>query len=666
MRKFTPYPFSWEEMPIDISHVFSNEKPAGRHGFLKVDGDKFSFADGTPARFWGTNLNSAANFPDFEFSEKTARRLAKTGVNIVRFHQLDSEWSTPNIFQFEKGPLLGSTRQLDPASMNRLDYLIYCLKKEGIYCYFDMITYRKFKTGDGVENAGALKDCAKPYSIFSRRLIDLQKEFAQQIWHHINPFTGLAYKDDPVFVMAEITNECNMFSHSIDPAVEPYYSELVALFGNWLSENKLSYPGALRPDFNTKDETIIRFKMAIQESYYLEMAEYMRGLGVKFPLAGTNQAITGANSVTQNCLDFTDGHTYWSSSKPWQEFAKLNDQRPMVKAKDTFVPCLTYSRTLGKPYFVSEWDVAWPNDWRADVSIHLAALGALQGWSGFTIHTYRYDHSRNQNIIGKEIVPSTINNVAYREGVFATHIDPAKYGLFYHAALIMRRGDVAEAKKTVALEIKDKDLASSFHDVKTLALRLITEQNKTGLVYPGQAYQADQTFGICERVVDESSGRVLADTGEMMRDWAKGYGVIDTERSKCAYGFLGEVGQLDLIDLSVQVKNDYAVLALSSLTDAPISQSNNLLLTTVGRAENTDMKYSEDRQEILDFGKPPIQIEVIAADVSLKTDQTNLRVLSIGPEGFITGVIPSVYADGQLKFSLGETCYSMYYLIQTE
>jgi len=57
------------------------------------------FEDGVEAKFWGTCFNSAANFPPHDYSEKVARRLAKFGINIVRTHQLDAEWSTPNIFR---------------------------------------------------------------------------------------------------------------------------------------------------------------------------------------------------------------------------------------------------------------------------------------------------------------------------------------------------------------------------------------------------------------------------------------------------------------------------------------------------------------------------------------------------------------------------------------
>ena len=91
--------------------------------------------------------------------------------------------------------------------MDRLDYLIFALKKNGIYVYFDMLTYRRFREGDGVENTKRLADSARPQSNFDEHLIELQKEFCEQIWTHVNPYTQLAYKDDPVIVMSEIEKE---------------------------------------------------------------------------------------------------------------------------------------------------------------------------------------------------------------------------------------------------------------------------------------------------------------------------------------------------------------------------------------------------------------------------------------------------------------------------
>ena len=75
MSEYIPYPFYYDDVPVDISFVFENEKPAGKHGFIKTQGRHFVFEDGTRARFWGTNLNGGANFPEHDYAEKLAKRL---------------------------------------------------------------------------------------------------------------------------------------------------------------------------------------------------------------------------------------------------------------------------------------------------------------------------------------------------------------------------------------------------------------------------------------------------------------------------------------------------------------------------------------------------------------------------------------------------------------
>ena len=140
MAKYIPFPAYADFAPIDISYLFEEERPAGKHGFLKVQGDRFVFEDGTPVRFWGANLNSGACFPEKPYAEKLAKRLAAYGCNMVRFHQIDSEWATPSIYQLTKGRRLENTSTYDPESFDRMDYLVSCLKKEGIYIYLDMLT----------------------------------------------------------------------------------------------------------------------------------------------------------------------------------------------------------------------------------------------------------------------------------------------------------------------------------------------------------------------------------------------------------------------------------------------------------------------------------------------------------------------------------------------
>ena len=45
MSRYMPVYFYPDRMPIDISWVFPDERPSGKHGFCQVDGDRFSFED---------------------------------------------------------------------------------------------------------------------------------------------------------------------------------------------------------------------------------------------------------------------------------------------------------------------------------------------------------------------------------------------------------------------------------------------------------------------------------------------------------------------------------------------------------------------------------------------------------------------------------------------
>ena len=655
---FIPYPFYWDRVPVDLSFIYESERPAGKHGFLKVEGSRFVFEDGTEARFWGTNFNSGLNFPPFEFSEKAADRLSRIGINIVRFHQMDAEWAVPNIFQFSKGKRKGNTLDFDPESIKRLDHLIYCLKEKGIYVYMDLLTYRKFKSGDGVENAAELIDAAKPYSNYSRKLIALQKKFNHDLWTHINPYTGLAYKDDPAIVLAEITNENDMFSRAI--ITEPYRSELEGLYREWCRQNSVVIKQG-DVDFSRRDKVMIDFLREVQENYYIEMIEHMREIGVKIPITGTNWSMNAANSRAQLVTDFTDAHSYWYFWK-WEEDTKKFDNRPMISETDNMLRNISFCRSLSKPLFVSEWDDPWPNEWRAECPLFLAAAGLLQGWAGFAIHTYSYSPMTDINITGKEFSSTAVGNVPYREGVFAAWNDPALFGLFYHAALMYRRKDVDPAAGSVEIKVGDMGL----NQKQIPALALLSEKHRVGILFEGYESLADEVIPADKMIPEDDDGGILSDTGQLYRSRHKKIGWIDTEKTKAVYGFIGEAGEISLDGLYIKADTEFASIALSSLTDAPISCSDNILLTAIGRSENTDMKFSVAHDEMTDIGTPPILVEVIKAEIRISTEVKDLKVWAVNAEGFFTGALPSEYSNGILSFKTGERFKSIYYLIQSE
>lgn len=674
-RRVIAYSLPWDDAPVDLSFVFAGEKPAGRHGFLQVRGGKFLFEDGAPGRFWGVNFNSAANFPSHAHSEIVARRLARFGVNLVRFHQLDGDWSTPNIFQFTRGARLENTRRLDPESLDRLDYLVHCLKGQGIYIYLDLLTYRAFRGGDGVAAADQLPPAARPYSNFDPRLIELQREFNEQIWTHVNPHTGLAFKDDPAIVLTEIANENELLNQAcMRNLVEPYRSQLAQLFRAWAERRGLP-PAADPVDFTSGTPAMLAFLCEIQREYYTGMIRHLRGLGVRIPIAGTNWAAGGAPLMAaQRAADFTDGHTYWYEWGVWRAAEKRFKNRSMLGERDPWFRGLTFCRFLDRPFFVSEWDDPWPNEWRAESPLYLAAAAALQGWAGAAIHTYRYDCREHVDQIAAPITSDALAGVPYRGGVFDTFNDPAKFGLFYHAALILRRGDVRESDAPAEVVLPDlPDPAAPVPPGKTHlnagdapALAGAAEVRKVGIRFAGDPAGAPLQAPLDRPLVPENLRELVSDTGELYRNLDRRYATIDTPRTKAAYGFLGAAGAIVLRGFTVRAHTDFGVIALSSLTEAPVAESDNLLLTAVGRADNAGAEYNADHTIQFNRGHGPIQAEVIEAELEISTRVSGLKIFAVNTAGALIGQVPLVVKDGAIAFALGGPFPSIYYLIQRQ
>jgi hypothetical protein len=658
-----PFTLPWDDAPLDLSFVFEREKPAGRFGFLQAKGARLVFEDGTAARFWGTNFNSAANFPTQAHSEKVARRLAKFGVNLVRFHQMDADYSTPNIFQFTKGPRLHDTQSLDPISLDRLDYLIHCLKREGIYVYLDLLTYRTFRSGDGVAAAAVIGHSARPYSTFDPRLIELQKKFNEQLWTHVNPYTGLAYKDEPAIVLAEITNESDLFSCSRGKWIEPYLGRLQARFRAWAAQKGIAV-GEGPGDFAENRPEILEFLVDVQKSYYREMIAHMRTLGVRIPITGTNWARCSALLEAQMATDFTDSHVYWYEFGTWKAAEKRFMNKSILGQREPWLWGLSSFRVLDKPFFVSEWDHPWPNEHRAEGVIQMASAAAFQGWSGAAIHTYRYDCRENVDQLGAPITADAIGGVPYRGGVFDTFNDPAKFGLFYHAALMLRRGDVRESASATEIVVPQLTGEGPPAAPSTPALQGTSEAHKIGIRLPGAPARGSRQVPMDAFLVARDATEIRSDTGELYRNLEKRYATVDTPRSKVVYGFLGGVGEIALNGLKVRAKTDFAVIALSSLTDADIPQSDNLLLTAVGRADNTGVEYNADHTIQIKVGHGPILAQVVEADLELTSEVPDLRIWAISPAGFPIGEVLVAYEEGRAKFNIGGEFPSMYYLIQ--
>lgn len=183
-----------------------------------ANGDHFEAA-GAPIRFWGVNITAAACFPPKNKAAAIAGRMRKMGINLVRFHHLENNWSGDDgsIFIYANG-----TRSLNIQTLDRLNYFIAQLKQNGIYVNMNLNVSRIFRPSDGVPGADSLPDFAKGVTLFDPWLQSLQREYALQLLTSVNPYTGMSLASDPVLAMVEMNNENSLYGWWKEDRLKPF------------------------------------------------------------------------------------------------------------------------------------------------------------------------------------------------------------------------------------------------------------------------------------------------------------------------------------------------------------------------------------------------------------------------------------------------------------
>ncbi len=218
---------------VDVSGY--SPEPAGDSGFVRIDDGHFVDGRGERIRFLGTNLTFQDAFPDKDRAPGIARRMARLGINCVRFHHMDNQYAPRGIWDADFEDRL----HIDPDQLDRLDWMVYQLKLNGIYTNLNLHVSRKFSQAEGFENADQLPKYDKGVDNFEPRMIELQKQYARELLTHVNPYTGNAYADEPCVVMVELNNENSALRYAmerkLDDLPEPYAGQLRDLWHGWLT-----------------------------------------------------------------------------------------------------------------------------------------------------------------------------------------------------------------------------------------------------------------------------------------------------------------------------------------------------------------------------------------------------------------------------------------------
>jgi hypothetical protein len=660
--------------PVDVSYLL--DAPAGKHGFVVVKDGHLATEDGQRIRFWGVNITDwskgSRQVPSKEDAPFIAATLARFGVNSVRFQFLDLE--APRGLIAKQGD---STRSLDADQFDREDYFIAQLEKRGIYIDFNLLVGRPFHEGDGVKDAALLRQGAKGTSFFDTRLIELQKEYAQQLLAHLNPYTKHKYTDDPAVAIVEINNE-NAINVGFHAPSAFYEDELTGIYNQWLAKHRdAAQLAALRQTCEVAADAAVpligrrgqaaqapperfyaeaEFYNDLQRDYFLDMEKYIKQtLGSKSLIIATADHSHSSSGypilLATTSMDIIDGHTYWQH--PEYYVKKL----PMVNDPfNSTVVELSRSAIAGKPYTVSEVNNPFPNDYAGEGIPVLAAYAGLQDWDALIWYTFE-----------PKIDPAW---KPYVGDAFDISLDPVKMPELAAGALMFLRADVAKAHTTSERSYSEKEVFDSMLIPATerpyytpgfpLFLPLEHEVRISSLTGPPTKPFAEVT----------PPNPIVSDTRELAWYTSPKIGglvTVDTPRSQALIGFV-KAQDKTVRNLTADVNNDFCTILLSSMDDNPIATSSKLLLVAGGPVENSGQKWNTAGTDVTSFGGSPTLIEQVKGTITLHgiKGARSIQLQPIDGAGQPLGAPVSATASGnEWKIALGATTTTWYQITVT-
>jgi len=625
-----------QNLPNSCQQDFSTslEVPAGKRGFVKLGDDShFHFEDGSRARFWGINVSSTRLDLPPEQIEQVVAAFARAGLNMVRLEAIDN-----------RNCLLGKmdapdSLHFDAHYLDCLDHWMDTLRRHGLYYYLDLLDFRTFKANDGVLGSENFDRGARPYALFDKYLIQLQKDYATKLLTHRNPYSGLRLVDDPALALVEICNEHGFFLYpeKLEKMAEPYATSLMTRWNTWLfnrygTRERVEAEWAagdgkpvLRPDEDLSRQSIdlpmlavppdagaraqsaprrtparmrdgVEFLTQVQREYFREIRQHLRSIGLKVPVTGVVSAGIAPDvaSVAQEC-DFTSENWYGESDGldgRWPDLRFFDNRNPLRDDSGWgFAPATASLRWNNKPVVLREWGTSWPNAYRAASVPQALAYASLQDFDALLLFGYQ----TNIDVHGDP--PDQLNDLAFEA-------DPTVWGMYALAGQAFLKGAIKPAANTVTLVYTPNHryewpnhtgdlyrLAWSVRVNNVMADNLtgpnpLIAANNSGDLQPMRALLDKLGRGGAPLNTQLSSQFWRSDTGELQLFGHEGRLEIRTPTFCAVAGELEPNRVYELGDVRFSTPSHIGAMLALSLDGQPLARSRHIIVKMVTRAEN--------------------------------------------------------------------------------
>ena len=615
-----------DEAMLDLR--FLNEAEAGENGFIQLssDGSGFINGSGEEVRFWAVNGGDNARRTAFramndEELARFARFLAKKGVNMIRYH----------------GQLFSITADINQTNRDEIEDIwrvVAAMKAEGIYT-----TISPYWPGhvDNIPASWGLEDYSgevKPWGLmyFEPKLKNAYKQWVEDLYTEVNPHTGLALKDDPAVALIQIKNEDGVFFWTIQdvrPSLlrlieEGFYQWLIDKYGNTNAAYTAWDQVTLAEDDpangrmgvyiiweatqeqsggkNIRVNDQIAYYANVQRDFYQEIYDHYRSIGCW-------QLINTVNWKTADPVKLFDAERWTNSvgevmavnryysprhigpNNGW----RIEPNHQYVGQSVLFNPDelpINVKQVQGKPFLVTESGWNLPHKYQAEGPFLIASYMSLTGFDSY------YWFAPSSTGIDPEPYWDFANVNGQTPMFRWTVSTPGQMDMFPANALMFRKGYIQQGQVTVHEERTLQSITDREHPIiseengfdpnrddpglggagpETLISPLAYLTGPVEVVYQGDP-NSTAVSPTLDQMIDTENGIVSSITGELSWDYRQGICILDAPSAKGICGFLGNTGDFELTDVTINAADDYVVVNVVSLDGQAIKSSEQILL----------------------------------------------------------------------------------------
>jgi hypothetical protein len=613
------------------------EKPAGKHGRILAQGDKLIY-NGAPIKLWGITNTYDNCAPDAALADKRADFYSALGINAVRLHK------------FADGPgwqgilAKGSHAEFDRSDLDRMDYFIGALKKQGIYVNLSPVFIVGIGPNDRkrvpyMDEFGPMKnhriDPRHGSFYISTELQDLQIEQVVNLLNHRNPYTGLRYADDPAIAYVEMYNEDSALFGGVGSVMAKSATlreRTGRRFANWLEAKYKTEdafleawgPKALNSNVITNsklptDESwrakriypagnpwffdptnldgsqkhikrrmldTMRFLYELQNEVYARYKEAIRATGYSGELIASNWQAGRMMSHFYNLhsdalIGTIDRHNYFGGGKKGSIAARLNPPS-MLDEPGSGMLSASMQQVDGRPFMLSEWIHVDNNPYAVEGPAIIGAYGlGLQGWDA----AFAFQNGDD----------GTFSDGSEKKRWDATAASFA--GILPAVSRQIHRQDLEEEKEVHYRRVNIRSLNFGYVGLRDYMIQNGDEKEFQSNDFPAQLLARKRTvvaFSTTEEAISQaayfgaSDKKIVTPQGNLMwlgrHDGIAGLITIKSTQTKAIIGDAGGKS-IRLDEISLKPTNQFAAIYLTNRTgeDTPTS-GDSFLLTLIGRS----------------------------------------------------------------------------------